>query len=108
MINSSGSGETFDVMNLEVWGFTSSETERSAEQSEMSMFFVRESISSGLSSANTSVSSLLDGEDFSSQDRFYRRIGHGDENESDREAWQYAQMMNPMAGNPYGKTGFGR
>lgn len=107
LINGSGSGETFDVMNLEVWGFTSAETERRAEQSEMSMFFVRESISSNLSSANTSVSSLFEGDDLS-QELFYRRVGRGDENESDRDAWQYANMMNPIAGSPYMKMGFGR
>mmetsp|Transcript_13637 Transcript_13637/g.29678 ORF Transcript_13637/g.29678 Transcript_13637/m.29678 type:complete len:587 (+) Transcript_13637:263-2023(+) len=102
LVNSSGSGETFDVMNLEVWGFTSAQTEKYAEKSEMSMFFVRESISN-LSSGATSISSL--NADDLSQERFYRRIGENDENESDRDAWQYANMMNPTAGSPYGKMG---
>ncbi|KAL7528433.1 hypothetical protein ACHAXR_003383 [Thalassiosira sp. AJA248-18] len=100
LINSSGSGETFDVMNLEVWGFTSAQTESGAEKSEMSMFFVRESISNLSSSANSS-SGHFSGDDFS-RDRFYRRVGQNDENESDRDAWQYANMMNAMAGSPYG------
>lgn len=103
LINSSGSGETFDVMNLEVWAFTSAQTEKSAQTSEMSMFFVRESISSNLSSGSTS--SVFSVEDISSRDRFYRRVGESDENESDRDAWQYANMMNPVAGSPYGKMG---
>eukprot|EP00579_Thalassiosira_antarctica_P003932 CAMPEP_0201905428 /NCGR_PEP_ID=MMETSP0902-20130614/56503_1 /ASSEMBLY_ACC=CAM_ASM_000551 /TAXON_ID=420261 /ORGANISM="Thalassiosira antarctica, Strain CCMP982" /LENGTH=586 /DNA_ID=CAMNT_0048439541 /DNA_START=184 /DNA_END=1945 /DNA_ORIENTATION=+ len=105
LINSSGSGETFDVMNLEIWGFTSSQTERGAEKSEMSMFFVRESISSNLSSSSApSTISLFSGDELS-RDRFYSRVGQNDENESDRDAWQYANMMNPTAGSPYGKMG---
>jgi len=105
LINSSGSGETFDVMNLEIWGFTSSQTERGAEKSEMSMFFVRESVSSNLSSSSApSTSSLFSGDELS-RDRFYSRVGQNDENESDRDAWQYANMMNPTAGSPYGKMG---
>jgi len=105
LINSSGSGETFDVMNLEIWGFTSSQTERGAEKSEMSMFFVRESVSSNLSSSSApSTISLFSGDELS-RDRFYSRVGQNDENESDRDAWQYANMMNPTAGSPYGKMG---
>ena len=111
LVNRSTSGETFDVMNLEVWGFTSAQTEREAEQSEMSMFFVRESVSSNLSSSsagsspvNSNRSSPFSGDDLS-RDRFYRRVGQNDENESDRNAWQYSNTMNPMAGSPYGKLG---
>lgn len=105
LINGTGSGETFDVMNLEVWGFTSAQTEKGAERSEMSMFFVRESISSSImSSANSSLSSMFEAEDMS-QERFYRRVGQDDENEADRDTWQYANMMHPVAGSPYGKMG---
>ena len=103
LVDASGSGEIFDVVNLEVWGFTSAETIESAERSEMSVFFVRESLSN-LSSSHTSASSIFSGEDLS-RDRFYRRVGQDDENESDREAWQYANMMNPTAGSPYGNMG---
>mmetsp|Transcript_7399 Transcript_7399/g.16137 ORF Transcript_7399/g.16137 Transcript_7399/m.16137 type:complete len:612 (+) Transcript_7399:171-2006(+) len=106
LINSSSeSGETFDVMNLEVWGFTSAQTERMAQKSELSMFFAREStISSNLSSSTSisSTSSLFSSNDLS-RDRFYRRVGQSDENASDRDAWQYANMMNPVFGSPYGK-----
>lgn len=107
LVNGSGDGETFDVMNLEVWGFTSAQTEAEAERSEMSTFFVRESVSSNLSSSNESSShhSIFSGDDLRSQERFYRRVGQGEENESDRDAWQYANMMNPVAGSPYGKMG---
>ena len=55
LVNCSDSGETFDVMNLEIWTLTSSQTEREAERAEMSMFFVRESVSS-LSRMSGSVS----------------------------------------------------
>ena len=70
----------------------------------MSMFFVRESISSMSASANSSVSSLFDADDLS-QERFYRRLGQNDDNEENRDAWQYANMMNPVAGSPYGRMG---
>jgi hypothetical protein len=96
------SGETFDVLNLEVWTFTSAQTEREAERSEMSQFFVRESISSlsrvsGSASGDNSSSSLFSAGDLTPK-KFYRRVGQADENETDRDAWQYAQMM---AGSPY-------
>ncbi|KAL7531622.1 hypothetical protein ACHAWF_003850 [Thalassiosira exigua] len=104
LASGTGSGETFDVMNLEVWGFTSAQTERDAERSEMSMFFVRESVSSNLSSSTQSDRSLFSGDDLS-QDRFYRRVGQNDESESDRDAWQYSNMMNPVAGSPYRSMG---
>eukprot|EP00581_Thalassiosira_minuscula_P018109 CAMPEP_0183713566 /NCGR_PEP_ID=MMETSP0737-20130205/8377_1 /TAXON_ID=385413 /ORGANISM="Thalassiosira miniscula, Strain CCMP1093" /LENGTH=611 /DNA_ID=CAMNT_0025942365 /DNA_START=228 /DNA_END=2061 /DNA_ORIENTATION=+ len=115
LITGMDSGELFDVTNLEVWGFTSAQTEKEAQQSEMSMFFVRESISSNLSSRSsvvsasnhTSTSSLFSGEDLN-RDRFYRRMGQGDDNEEEREAWRYANMMNPVAGSsPYVTMGGG-
>jgi len=110
LLNNSDSGETFDVLNLEVWGFTSLGTEKSAQKSEMSMFFVRESISSNLSSRNNSrQSSIFSGDDLSSQEQFYRRLGAHDDNESDRDAWSYSNMMNPVAGSPYRSvSGYGR
>ncbi len=43
-------GVTFDVKNLEVWGFTLANTVADAQKSEMSMHFARESISSSLTS----------------------------------------------------------
>ncbi|KAL9186913.1 hypothetical protein ACHAXT_010633 [Thalassiosira profunda] len=106
LTDGSDGGETFDVMNLEVWGFTSAQTESSAQQSEMSVFFARESISnlSTSTASGTSNGSLFSADDLS-RDRFYRRVGQEDENEADRDAWQYSQMMNPVAGSPYGKMG---
>mmetsp|Transcript_16515 Transcript_16515/g.34540 ORF Transcript_16515/g.34540 Transcript_16515/m.34540 type:complete len:619 (-) Transcript_16515:136-1992(-) len=104
LVNSSNGGELFDVMNLEVWTFTSATTVRDAEQSELSTFFVRESMSSlsmRSGSANTSSSSVFSAEDLD-RNRFYRRIGQ-EEDDINRNAWQYSDMMNPMAGSPYGK-----
>ena len=117
-------GVAFDVQNLEVWGFTSANTVSDAQKSEMSMYFARESISSSMTSSSSlgytgnsfgggrSDHQLFEADDLS-QDRFYRRIGRDDENEVDRTAWQYANMMNPVVGSsPYGTMGssspFGR
>ncbi|KAL3765395.1 hypothetical protein ACHAWU_002313 [Discostella pseudostelligera] len=106
-------GVTFDVKNLEVWGFTSANTVSDAQKSEMSVYFARESISSSMTSTSSIGASfggrsdhqLFEADDLS-QDRFYRRIGRNDENEVDRSAWQYANMMNPVAGSsPYGNMG---
>jgi hypothetical protein len=106
-------GVTFDVKNLEVWGFTSADTVSDAQKSEMSVYFARESISSSMTSSSSIGASfggrsdhqLFEADDLS-QDRFYRRIGRNDENEVDRSAWQYANMMNPVAGSsPYGNMG---
>ena len=118
-----GGGEAFDVQNLEVWGFTSANTVSSAQKSEMSVYFARESLSSSMASTSSMgytgnsfgggrSDHLFEADDLS-QDRFYRRIGRDDENEVDRTAWQYANMMNPVAGSsPYGTMGssspFGR
>ena len=98
-------GQTFDVVNLEVWTLTSASTEKEAQQQEMSMFFVRESVSSSMSKLSTSPpdtsnSSLFSGEDLKPE-QFYRRIGENDESEFDRDAWNYQNMMNP--GSQYGR-----
>eukprot|EP00984_Skeletonema_dohrnii_P022563 scaffold11674_cov79-Skeletonema_dohrnii-CCMP3373.AAC.3 len=108
-LGSSGSGgkggQTFDVVNLEVWTLTSASTEKEAQKQEMSLFFVRESISSSMSKMSTSPqdtsnsSSLFSADDLNPE-TFYRRIGENDETELDRDAWNYAQMMNP--GSQYG------
>ena len=121
--NNADGGVMFDVKNLEVWGFTSATTVALAQKSEMSVYFARESMSSSITSSSSSIvggnhsfggrsDHLFEADDLS-QDRFYRRIGRDDENEVDRSAWQYANMMNPVAGcSPYGKMGssspFGR
>jgi hypothetical protein len=105
-LGSSGSGEggqLFDVVNVEVWTLTSASTEKEAQKQEMSMFFVRESISSlsklSTSPPETSNSSLFSADDLNPE-TFYRRIGENDESELDRDAWNYANMMNP--GSQYG------
>ncbi|KAL7486470.1 hypothetical protein ACHAW6_012069 [Cyclotella cf. meneghiniana] len=102
LMNSGGSGELFDVLNLEVWTFTSAQNEREAQRSEMSMFFVRESVSSSLRSVSrhTSTSSLFSKDDFD-REKFYRRVGQSEDDDTDRNAWQYSNMMNPMSGSPY-------
>ena len=91
-------GQLFDVVNLEVWTLTSASTEKEAQKQEMSMFFVRESISS-LSKLSTSPRQSSNSSVFSADDlnpeTFYRRIGENDESEVDRDAWNYANMMNP-------------
>jgi len=97
-------GQTFDVINLEVWTLTSASTEKEAQKQEMSLFFVRESISSSVSKMSTSPpdtsnSSLFSADDLNPE-TFYRRIGESDESELDRDAWNYANMMNP--GSQYG------
>jgi hypothetical protein len=98
--NSSGGGQLFDVVNVEVWTLTSASTEKEAQKQEMSIFFVRKSISSLLSGEEeTSHSSLFSGDDLNPE-TFYRRVGENDESEVDREAWKYANMMNP--GSQYG------
>jgi len=101
---------TFDVMNLEVWGFTGQMCLHSAEKSEMNAFFLRESIKSNMSSSDrddTSRSSVFSSDDLSSTDQFYRRLGQNDDNEADRSAWQYSNMMNPV-GTSYRSVGGGR
>ena len=96
-------GQTFDVMNLEVWALTSASTEKEAQRQELSMFFVRNSISSlskmSTSPQDTSNSSIFSADDLNPE-TFYRRIGENDESELDRTAWNYANMMNP--GSQYG------
>jgi len=105
-LGSSGSGEggqLFDVVNVEVWTLTSASNEKEAQKQEMNMFFVRESISSlsklSTSPPETSNSSLFSADDLNPE-TFYRRIGENDESEFDRDAWNYANMMNP--GSQYG------
>lgn len=107
LTNSGEGGQLFDVCNVEVWTLTSASTEAEAQKQEMSMFFVRQSISSlsklSTSSATSppekSSSSLFSADDLNPE-TFYRRIGENDESEVDRDAWNYANMMNP--GSQYG------
>jgi hypothetical protein len=103
LINCGKGGELFDVLNLEVWTFTSAQNELEAQRSEMSLFFVheslRESTCSSLRSVTNHTGSTFSSEDFD-QDRFYRRVGEEDD-DTDRIGWEYSNIMNPTSGSPY-------
>lgn len=87
-------GETFEIVNLEVWSFTPCRSINDAQKLELGKFYIHESIVSNASSRST-----RSGRNFSSQEmnqeEFYRRVGQRDESEVEREGWQYAIMMNP-------------
>ena len=105
LANCGKGGEVFDVLNLEVWTFTSAQTEQEAQRSEMSLFFVQESLGSSTCSSMRSVTNHT-GSTFSSEDfdqaQFYRRIGE-DDDDTDRIGWEYANTMYPTSGSPYRK-----
>uniref|UniRef100_A0A7R9WES6 Oxidation resistance protein 1 n=1 Tax=Pseudictyota dubia TaxID=2749911 RepID=A0A7R9WES6_9STRA len=112
LVNHSSKGEVFEIVNLEVWGFTPCENVPDAERLEMTKFFVQESVissmssrssksrttSKGLSSAaapsNSSGLGMWSGSDLR-QDEFYRRVGQNDESEFERAGWEYQNMLNP-------------
>jgi hypothetical protein len=91
-----GSGDTFEVSNLEVWTFTPAFDVTSAEKLEMTKFFIAESfrVPSDLSRHSSSTGRS---EQFSSQELvqedFYRRVGHDQKSEERRDRWQYMNMM---------------
>mmetsp|Transcript_16840 Transcript_16840/g.47221 ORF Transcript_16840/g.47221 Transcript_16840/m.47221 type:complete len:861 (-) Transcript_16840:60-2642(-) len=72
-------GESFEVLNMEIWTFTPCATVDAAERLEMSRYFVQESVRSA--SMRSSESSFRSGNgndwtnSFASQDKFYRRVG---------------------------------
>ena len=95
---SSKTGKPFEVLNMELWTFTPCFSLDSAEKLEMTQFFVSESARNSINSAEASCSSSRTaGHEFSSQDlnqqHFYRRLGHGNDNEELRDSWQYRNMM---------------
>jgi hypothetical protein len=102
LVNNGEGGELFDVLNLEVWTFTSAQTEQEAQRSEMSLFFVQESLGgstcSSLRSVTNHTGSTFSSEDFD-RDKFYRRVG--EEDDTDRVGWEYSSMMNPTMSSPY-------
>ena len=100
LINCGKGGELFDVLNLEVWTFTSAQNEQEAQHSEMSLFFINESTRSSLRSSSGHTGSTFSSEDFD-QDKFYRRVGEDDKNDTNRIAWEYFNTMNPTSGSPY-------
>jgi hypothetical protein len=105
MVDPMSNGETFEVLNLELWTFTPCFSLDSAEKNEMTQFFVSESMRD---SSIMSTSSARSDHHFSSrelsQDQFYRRVGQGDEHEELRERWQYRSMMD---GNLQADRGIG-
>jgi hypothetical protein len=95
----SSHGESFEVLNIELWTFTPCFSLDSAEKLEMTKFFVCESIRNMSMNSTTSTSSYGSRPSpFSSQellqDQFYRRVGYeDDEHEELRDRWQYRNMM---------------
>jgi hypothetical protein len=91
-----GSGDTFEVSNLEVWTFTPAFDVTSAEKLEMTKFFIAESfrVPSDLSrhSSSTGRSEQFSSQELMQED-FYRRVGHDQKSEERRDRWQYLNMM---------------
>lgn len=101
LVDPNSKGETFEVLNMELWTFTPCFTLDSAEKLEMTQFFVSKSIRS-----RSSNSSQRSGSGFSSRDlnqnQFYRRVGKDDSFEELRERWQFNSATNAAAGSPRG------
>jgi ribosomal protein L12E/L44/L45/RPP1/RPP2 len=100
LTNPTSHGESFDVLNVEVWTFTPCINVDTAEKLEMTQFFVQESMRSNMSGSSSSPtsqgrgnSSQFSSDDLLDQESFYRRVGSGDANEQARDQWQYASMM---------------
>ncbi len=95
LVDVNSNGKTFEVLNLELWTFTPCFSLDSAEQLEMTQFFVQESMRNLSMRSNGSTNT--DRSNFSSRDlsrdQFYRRIGHNDAHEEIRDQWQYRNMM---------------
>jgi hypothetical protein len=103
LMHNSGQLSTFVIANMEVWTLTPSWDENSAQRLEMVKYFADESVRMSThtytddSSIHSSIISDVAGSFTSSdliQEKFYRRVGEHDENESQRDRWQYANMMN--------------
>lgn len=111
LMNNSGQLATFTIANMEVWTLTPAWDVNAAQRLEMVKYFADQSIRQSThtyadetSSTHSSVcsdfgSSSIPGTPiFTSRDliqeKFYRRVGEHDENESQRNRWQYANMMN--------------
>jgi hypothetical protein len=100
LTNPTSNGESFDVLNVEVWTFTPCMTVDTAEKLEMTQFFVQESMRSNMSGSSSAPShgrgnsSQFSSEDLLDQESFYRRVGSDDASEQARDQWQYRSMMN--------------
>jgi hypothetical protein len=103
LMHSSRQSSTFTIANMEVWTLTPSWDENSAQRLEMVKYYADESTristhtyaddSSLHSSAYSDIAGSFTSTDLI-QEKFYRRVGDHDENESQRNRWQYANMMN--------------
>ena len=93
LVDVSSHGEPFEVLNLELWTLTPCFSLDSAEKSEMTQFFVQQSVRNMSIMSASSTRSHGQPSPFSSQDldqeKFYRRIGYGDDHEELREQWQF-------------------
>lgn len=93
LVDPDSNGESFEVINLELWTFTPCFSLDSAEQLEMTQFFVTESIRNiSMRSSTSTDRSVFSSQDLS-RDQFYRRVGQNDSHEELRERWQYRNMM---------------
>jgi len=97
LVDATSNGEPFEVLNLELWTLTPCFSLDSAEKSEMTQFFVQQSVRNmsmmSASSIHTNNPSPFSSQDLD-RDKFYRRIGQGDDHEELREQWQYQNTMN--------------
>jgi TLD len=104
LVDAGSNGEPFEVLNLEAWTLTPAFSEESAENLEMTQYFVSESIRS----TARSVQSLSSSDTFSSRDldrhSFYRRVGHDDSHEELRDQWQLRGLLDGDGG---GRRGMG-
>jgi len=98
LVDATSNGEPFEVLNLELWTLTPCFSLDSAEKSEMTQFFVQQSVRNMSMMSASSLQTTNSQSPFSSQDldrdKFYRRIGHGDDHEELREQWQFQNTMN--------------
>jgi TLD len=105
LVDGGPTDQPFQIANLEVWTLTPCTTVDAAERLEMSQFFIHHQSTTTLGSPTTSIrgrsghtrnfssTSDFSGDDFS-QGKFYRRIGENEENEDQRDIFQYIGMMN--------------
>jgi hypothetical protein len=105
-----GSGDTFEVSNLEIWTFTPAFDVKSAETLEMTKFFIAESIREGSCGYPSDLSQQSSrSSQFSSQElvqeEFYRRVGQDRKSEERRDRWQYLNMMGGTDGVNRGVAG---
>ena len=93
LVDPESNGEAFQVLNLEVWTFTPCFSLETAQQLEITQFFLSESMRNmSIRSSTSTEPSVFSSQDLS-RDQFYRRVGQNDDHEELRERWQYRNMM---------------